>query len=269
MERQNRRDLEGQVAIITGGVRRIGRAIALALAREGAAIVVNARSSKAEGDALVQELEAAGAKALLHLADITDEVAVAHMIERVVKDFGRVDILVNNAANRQEAAFTEMTLAQWRSILAIVLDGAFLCSRAVIPLMLKQGRGTIINIGGVTAHTGAYHRAHVVTAKAGVVGLTKALAVEFADRGITVNCVVPGRIGGQRAATAGERGGSMPGGGDPLVGRLGKPEEVAEVVRMLCLPTGAFITGQTMHVDRKSTRLNSSHQHRSRMPSSA
>jgi 3-oxoacyl-[acyl-carrier protein] reductase len=248
MERAKRGALEGQVAIITGGVRRIGRAIALALAAEGAAIVVNARSSKAEGDALVQELEAAGGRAFLHLADITDEAAVARMVEGVADVFGRVDILVNNAANRGEAPFTTISLAQWREILSIILDGAFLCSRAVVPRMLAQGRGTIVNIGGVTAHTGAYHRAHVVTAKAGIVGLTKALAVEFADKGITVNCVVPGKIGGQRSATSGESGGSVPGGGLPLVGRMGTSDEVAEVVRMLCLPTGAFITGQTIHV---------------------
>jgi 3-oxoacyl-[acyl-carrier protein] reductase len=248
MEGSNRGSLDGQVAIVTGGVRRIGRAIALALAAEGAAIVVNARSSKAEGDALVQELEGIGARALLHLADITDEAAVARMVENVTDVFGRVDILVNNAANRAEAPFTTITLSKWREILSIVLDGAFLCSRAVVPLMLRQGRGAIINIGGVTGHTGAFHRAHVVTAKAGIVGLTKALAVEFADKGITVNCVVPGKIGGERSATSGETGGAMPGGGMPLVGRLGKPDEVAEVVRMLCLPTGAFITGQTIHV---------------------
>ena len=243
-----KRPLDGQVAIITGGVRRIGRAIALALAAEGAAIVVNARSSKAEGDALVQELEAAGGRALLHLADITDEAAVRQMVERVAEAFGRVDILVNNAANRAETPFGDISLSEWRDILAIVLDGAFLCSQAVMPLMLRQGKGTIVNIGGLTAHTGAYHRAHVVTAKAGVVGLTKALAVEFADKGITANCVVPGKIGGARSATSGESGGSIPGSGLPLVGRTGKPEEVAEVVRMLCLPTGAFITGQTIHV---------------------
>jgi 3-oxoacyl-[acyl-carrier protein] reductase len=249
MERQTRRTLDGQVAIVTGGVRRIGRAIVLALAAEGAAIVVNARASKAEGDALVREVEAAGGRALLHLADITDEAAVGGMVERVKEAFGRVDILVNNAADRRETPFTDMTLAEWHHILAIVLDGAFLCSRAVVPLMLEQGRGVIVNIGGLTAHTGAHHRAHVVTAKSGVVGLTKALAVEFADKGITVNCVVPGKIGGARSATSGESGGAIPGGGLPLVGRTGKPEEVAEVVRTLCLPTGAFITGQTIHVN--------------------
>jgi 3-oxoacyl-[acyl-carrier protein] reductase len=197
----------------------------------------------------VRELEEAGGRALLHLTDITNEAAVCGMVEHVTEVFGRVDILINNAANRRETPFTEMTLTEWRDILAIVLDGSFLCSRAIVPLMLSQGRGVIVNMGGLTAHTGAHHRAHVVTAKAGIVGLTKALAVEFAERGITVNCVVPGKIGGTRSATSGESGGSIPGAGTPLVGRPGKAEEVAEVVRMLCLPTGAFITGQTIHVN--------------------
>src|SRR3712207_2948528 len=158
MELSHRRSLDGQVALVTGGVRRIGRAIALALSAEGAAIVVNARSSKAEGDALVQEIEAAGGRALLHLADITDEAAVQQMVERVTDVFGRVDILVNNAANRAEAPFTTISLAKWREILSIILDGSFLCSRAVVPTMLRQRRGAIINIGGVTGHTGAFHR---------------------------------------------------------------------------------------------------------------
>jgi 3-oxoacyl-[acyl-carrier protein] reductase len=243
------RSLAGQVAIITGGVRKIGRAIALSLAAEGAAIVVNARTSRTEGQALVDELERAGGRALLHLADVTDEASVSGMIERTVEAFGRVDMLVNNAANRRETAFADISLAEWREILAVILDGPFLCSRAVIPLMRQQGRGVIVNIGGLTAHTGALHRAHVVTAKAGLVGLTKALAVEFAESGITVNCVAPGKIGGERSATSGETGGAIPGNEGPLVGRLGRPEEVAEVVRMLCLPTGAFITGQTIHVN--------------------
>jgi 3-oxoacyl-[acyl-carrier protein] reductase len=243
------RPLAGQVAIITGGVRKIGRAIALSLAAEGAAIVVNARTSRTEGQALVDEVERAGGRALLHLADVTDEASVRGMIERTVEAFGRVDILVNNAANRRETAFADISLAEWREILAVILDGPFLCSRAVIPLMREQGRGVIVNIGGLTAHTGALHRAHVVTAKAGLVGLTKALAVEFAESGITVNCVAPGKIGGKRSATSGETGGAIPGNEGPLVGRLGRSEEVAEVVRMLCLPTGAFITGQTIHVN--------------------
>ena len=113
--------------------------------------------------------------------------------------------------------------------------------------MVAKGHGTIVNIGGVTAHVGATRRAHVLAAKAGLVGLTKALAVEYGEAGLTVNCVVPGRIGGRRSATSG-RGGAIPGGGHPLVGREGTPEDVAGAVMLLCGPAGRYITGQTIHV---------------------
>lgn len=240
-------ELADQVALVTGGVRRIGRAIAVALARRGATIVVNARTSRDEAEDAVREIEALGGGARAMLADVTDEAAVAAMVAAIGRDLGGVDILVNNAANRRESAFTEMSFADWHAILAVVLDGAFLCSRAVIPGMVAKGRGTIINIGGVTAHVGATRRAHVLAAKAGLVGLTKALAVEYGGAGITVNCVVPGRIGGPRAATAGT-GGAIPGGGHPLVGREGTPEDVAAAVMLLCGPGGRYITGQSIHV---------------------
>ena len=239
--------LDGQVAIVTGGVRRIGKAIALSLAQEGAAIVINAKSSHDEAEAAVQEIEAAGGRAIVHLADVTDEKAVAGMVAATMEAFGRVDILVNNAAIRREVPFTEMPLSEWREIMGVILDGAFLGSRAVLPHMVGRKHGRIINIGGVSAHTGAYNRAHVAAAKAGLTGLTRALAVEFAEQGVTVNCVVPGKIGGKRSATSGHSV-SLPGGGQPLVGHDGAPQDVAEVVRTLCLPTGGFITGQTIHV---------------------
>ncbi|HEX5078263.1 MAG TPA: SDR family oxidoreductase [Geminicoccaceae bacterium] len=241
------KELEGRVALITGAVRRIGRAIALALARDGAAIVINTRSSKDEAAAVAAEVEALGAPAMVHLADVTDEAAVQAMVDAALARFGRLDILVNNAADRQQAPLTEISLAQWRHITGIIVDGAFLCARACLPPMLAAGGGTIINIGGATAHIGAHHRAHVVTAKAALIGLTKAIAVEFADRGVTANCVVPGRIGGARSQTAGEAP-PMGGGAAPLVGRAGTPEEVAAMVRQLCLPVSRYITGQTIHV---------------------
>ena len=238
------RTLDGQVAIITGSVRRLGRGMALALARDGAAVVVNARSSRAEADQVAAELTAAGGRALVHMADITDEAAVNRMVDTVVGAFGRVDILVNNAANRAEAHFLDMTFKQWREILAVILDGAFLCSRAVLPYMVKNRYGRIINMGGVSTHLGAPGRAHVAAGKMGIVGFTKSLASEFAPFGITVNCVVPGRIGGDRSATSG-RGlqAATP------VGREGIPEDVAAVVRMICEPANSYITGQTFHVN--------------------
>lgn len=240
-------ELAGKVALVTGGVRRIGRATALALAAEGAAVVINARSSLDEAKDAAAEVAKLGVRSKAILADVTSEEPVKAMMAEIIRDFGRLDILINNAGIRKDAAFTEMALADWRAVMAVVLDGAFLCSRAAIPHMIKAGGGTIINIGGMTAHTGASGRAHVSAAKAGLVGLTKALAVEFADKGITVNCVAPGKIGGKRSATSG-KGGQIPGGGHPLVGREGTFEEVAQMIRTLCVPTGKFITGQTIHV---------------------
>jgi 3-oxoacyl-[acyl-carrier protein] reductase len=240
-------ELAGQVALVTGGVRRIGRAVAMALARQGAAIAVNAKSSREEAQDTVREITAMGGTARVFMADVTEESAVARMVAEIAASLGGVDILVNNAAIRRDSAFVDMSFAEWRDIMAVVLDGAFLASRAVIPGMLAKGHGTIINIGGVTAHTGAAGRAHVSAAKSGLVGLTKALAVEFGPHGITVNCVVPGRIGGPRSAGSG-KGGAIPGGGHPLVGREGIPEDVAAVVKLLCSAGGRYITGQTIHV---------------------
>jgi len=241
-------DLIGQVALVTGGVRRIGRSIALTLAREGAAIAVNAKSSRDEAAETVQEIEALGGTARVFMGDVTDEAEVARMVKEIDAKLGPVDILINNAAVRRDDAFTAMSFADWRLVMAVVLDGAFLCSRAVIPGMLAKGHGTIVNIGGLTAHTGASGRAHVSAAKAGLVGLTKALAVEFGSSGVTVNCVAPGRIGGPRSASSG-KGGVIPGGGRPLVGREGEPEDIAAAVKLLCSPGGRYITGQTIHVN--------------------
>ena len=240
-------ELDGRVALVTGAVRRIGRAIALALAGDGAAVVINTRSSRDEADAVAAEIEANGGRALVHLADVTDEAAVAAMVVATLERFGRLDILINNAADRRQMPLTDISLAEWRHITGIIVDGAFLCARACLPHMVAGGGGTVLNIGGVSAHTGAHDRAHVITAKAALVGLTKAIAVEFADRGVTANCVVPGKIGGARSRTAGEAP-TMGGGAHPIVGRTGTPEEVAAVVRQLCLPASRYITGQTIHV---------------------
>jgi 3-oxoacyl-[acyl-carrier protein] reductase len=240
-------ELEGRVALITGAVRRIGRAIALALAGDGAAVVINTRRSRAEAEAVAAEIEGRGGRALVQLADVTDEAAVQAMVDATVQRFGRLDILVNNAADRQQKPLTEISLAEWRHVTGIIVDGAFLCGRACLPHMVAAGGGTVVNIGGVSAHAGAHNRAHVITAKAALVGLTKAIAVEFADRGITANCVVPGKIGGERSHTSGESP-TIGSGAHPIVGREGTPEDVAAVVRQLCLPASRYITGQTIHV---------------------
>jgi 3-oxoacyl-[acyl-carrier protein] reductase len=240
------RQLEGKVALITGAVRRIGRATALALAAQGAAVVINARSSREEALAVAAEIEAAGGQALVQIADVTDEAAVQAMVDAAVARFGRLDILVNNAADRKRTPLTEISLAEWRHITGIIVDGAFLCARACLPHMVAGGGGTIINIGGASAHTGTSGRAHVSTAKAALVGLTKAIAVEYADRGITANCVAPGKIGGSRRD--GSQAGAVVGPEAPIVGRQGEAHEVAAMITHLCLPAARYVTGQTLHV---------------------
>ena len=160
----------GRVALVTGAVRRIGRAIALALAADGAAVVINARRSQDEAVAVAAEIEARGGQALVHLADVTDEAAVQAMVDATLERFGRLDILVNNAADRQQAALTEISLADWRRITGIIVDGAFLCARACLPPMLAAGGGTIVNIGGAFSllptswHFAAGHRIRIATA---------------------------------------------------------------------------------------------------------
>src|SRR5450759_4656640 len=149
------KDLDGRVAIVTGSGRNIGRAIALALADGGAAVVVNARSNRAEAEAVVREIEGRGGKALAHIADVTDAGAVQAMAAAALARFGRIDILINNAAMRDEKAIDEMTLADWRAVMAVILEGAFHCVQACLPGLKQSGVGAIVNIGGLSAHTGS------------------------------------------------------------------------------------------------------------------
>ena len=239
-------ELRGRVALVTGASRNIGRAIVLGLADAGAAVVVNTRASREAAEGVVREVKARGGQALLAIADVADEAAVRAMIDAAVDCFGRLDIVVNNAAVRPERPFAEMPVAEFRSVVALIVEGAFLCAQAALPHLRRSDGASIINIGGTTGHTGAAGRAHVVAGKAGLVGLTKALAHELSPEGITVNCVVPGLI-----ATR-ERTGTVPGvhlRNPPLVARRGQPEDVADMVRHLAGPAGRYITGQTIHVN--------------------
>src|SRR3954451_11039612 len=141
------KEFSGKVAIVTGAGRNIGRAIALALASEGASVLVNARSNRAEADAVVHEIESSGGKALVHIGDVADVDAVQAMADAAMKHFGRIDILVNNAALRREKPFAEMNYADWREIMDVTLDGAFHCVKACLPALRNSGAGTVINIG--------------------------------------------------------------------------------------------------------------------------
>ncbi len=241
-------ELAGKVALVTGGARNIGRAIARSLAAGGAAVMVNANTSAKEAEETAGLVREAGDKAEVFIGDVTDPAAVARMVDETVRRFGRIDMLVNNAAIRAETPFAAITLEEWRRVLAIILDGAFLCSQACLPHLKRAGGGSIVHIGGLTGHKGALHRSHVVTAKGGLAAMTKAMAIDLAEDGITVNCVVPGTIETQRglpgAPPRPEHRQSL-----PPVGRRGTSEEVAAMVRMLCSPDARYITGQSIHVN--------------------
>jgi 3-oxoacyl-[acyl-carrier protein] reductase len=240
-------ELAGKVAVVTGAGRNIGRAIALALSEGGASVVVNARSNRAEAESVAREIEAAGGKALVHIGDVADAKAVQAMAEAAAKHFGRIDILVNNAALRREKSFAEMDYAAWREVLDVTLDGAFHCAKACLPALRQSGAGTIVNIGGLSAHTGAANRAHVVTAKAGIIGFTRALAHDLASDGITVNCVVPGLIGTPRPKDKPEPAHHST--RRTIAGEKGRPEDVAATVRFLCGPAARYINGQAIHAN--------------------
>ncbi len=222
-------ELAGKVAVVTGAGRNIGRAIALALSEGGASIVVNTRSNRAEADAVAREIEASGGKALVHI------------------EFGRIDILVNNAALRREKPFAEMDYREWREVLDVTLDGAFHCVKAFLPALRQSGAASIVNIGGLSAHTGAANRAHVVTAKAGIIGFTRALAHDLASDDITVNCVVPGLIGTPRPKDKPEPAHHLT--HQTITGERGRPEDVAATVRFLCGPAARYINGQAIHAN--------------------
>ena len=241
-------ELDGKVALITGAPRNIGRAIALELASAGAAVMGLARTDEAGLREMADAVTAAGGQAEWRLADVTDPASVRASVDATLARFGRIDILVNNAAIRGEIPFEAMTLEQWHKVLAVTLDGAFLCSQAALAALTASGEGAIINIGGLSAYTGARQRAHVVTAKAGLDGLTKALAQELGAQGITINLVSPGLIdtvrGGHSALNPDHHKRNV-----TLVGRRGHPQEVAAMVRHLAGPNGRYITGQTIHVN--------------------
>lgn len=239
------KELIGKVAIVTGAGRNIGRAIALALARAGASVVVNVRSNQIEAEGVVREIEAGGGKAVAVLGDICDEKTAGALAEAALKRFGRIDILVNNAALRREKPIGDMSYAEWREVMNVILDGTFRCVHACLPALKKSG-GSIVNIGGMSAHIGSKDRAHVITAKAALVGFSRALAHDLAADKITANCVVPGAIDTTRPASSQNPAHHLTHG--TITGERGKAEDVAAMVRYLCGPGGRYVTGQTIHV---------------------
>jgi 3-oxoacyl-[acyl-carrier protein] reductase len=240
--------LDGKVALITGSGRNIGRATALKLAGEGAHVVVNARSNEAEAEAVEREARAKGVGAISVLADVAKKSEVEALAARALSEFGRIDILINNAAIRPHKPFTEVTMQDWEHVRGVVLDGAFYLTQAVIPSMVKNNYGRILFFTGEGAFTGGSGRAHVSAAKMGLVGLARALASEFAAQNIRANVVSPGSIDTRRDNPEWYRGHTPSAAGIPL-GRQGHVDEIAAVCLFLVSDDGGFITGQTIHVN--------------------
>jgi 3-oxoacyl-[acyl-carrier protein] reductase len=238
--------LSNCVAIITGASRGIGRAIALALAAEGASVVVNYASSSEASQEVVTAITSDGGNAIAFQADVSKLEQVDALINNAVEKFGRIDILVNNAGITRDTLLLRMKPEDWQTVIDLNLTGVFLCTRAVSKLMLKQRAGRIINIASVAGQMGNPGQANYSAAKAGVIGFTKTVAKELASRGITVNAVAPGFIATDMTSElkSEEILKYIP------LGRYGQPEEVAGMVRFLAAdPAAAYITGQVFNVD--------------------
>ena len=240
--------LEGKVAFVTGSGRNIGRATVLQLACEGAHVVINARTNQAEAEAVAIEARALGVKALPLIGDVGNRGEITAMVARAMTEFGRIDILINNAAVRPHKSFTELTVEDWEAVRGVVLDGAFHLTRAVIEQMVANQYGRILFFTGEGAFVGGNGRAHVSAAKMGLVGLARGLASEFAPHNIRVNVVSPGSIDTQRANPEWYRGRLPSAAGIPL-GRQGMVDEIAATCVFLVSDDAGFITGQTIHVN--------------------
>jgi len=240
--------LAGRVALVTGAGKNIGRSIALALARDGAAVAVNGRRDDAAVAAVVAEIRAAGGTAIAAMADVADQPQARALVEHVAAELGGIDIVVSNAGLRRQTPYLEISLAEWREIMSVALDGAFFLSQAAIPHLAARGGGAIIAMSGMSNHVGTPNRAHVSASKAALEGLMRSLAVEFGPQHIRCNCIAPGAIDTVRGASAGPLPGTLTLEGTPL-GRRGTTEEIAAMVRLLAGPEGAYITGQTIHVN--------------------
>ena len=238
----------GKVALVTGSGKNIGRTIALDLAARGASLVINGRGDRGAVDDVVAEIEASGGQAIGCLADVSDDAQTRAMVAAAVAAFGGIDIVVSNAGLRRQTPFLEMSLAEWREILSVALDGAFILCRAAVPHMLGRGGGAIVALSGISTHIGTPNRCHVSASKAGLEGLMRALAMELAPERITCNTLAPGAVDTVRGAAAGAMPQTMTDRGIPL-GRKAAMQEIAAAVRFLAGPEGRYITGQTLHVN--------------------
>ncbi|KQT53142.1 short-chain dehydrogenase [Aureimonas sp. Leaf454] len=239
------RELEGRVALVTGASRNIGRAIAVDLGRGGARVLVHAHRDGDAAEETARLVREAGGEAAVALGDLADPAVPARIVEAAISAFGGLDILVANAAIRPEGTIESLAYEDWRAVMALCLDSVFLLAKAALPALKASDQAAIVSIGGLTGHSGASGRVHVISAKAALAGLTKALAHDLGPDGITVNTVAPGLIETQRSGAEPAHHASR----TNVLGRRGSPEEVASAVRMLAGPSMRYVTGQTLHVN--------------------
>ena len=240
--------LKGRTALVTGGSRGIGRAIAIALAEEGADVAINYTASEAAARQVVEKIEELGRRAILAQADVADYPDTFRMAKEVLKEFGHLDILVNNAGITSDKTFVKMDHAAWRKVLAVNLDGVFNCTKVFIDQMVKQNYGRVVNITSVIGQIGNFGQANYAASKAGVAAFTKSLAKELAGKGITVNAVAPGFIETEMVHGIPEKVRARLLDQIPLR-RFGQAEEVARAVVYLCSSDGDYITGAELSIN--------------------
>jgi len=239
--------LDGKVALVTGSSRGIGRAIALELARCGAAVAINHLAQDEEARRVADEIRGLGGRTGIFPTDVGDAPAVAGMVARVEAELGPIAVLVNNAGITRDRTLRKMALAEWSEVLRVNLSGVFHCTQAVAPGMMTRGFGRIVSLSSIVAESGAFGQANYAASKAGVLGFTRAAALEFARHGITINAICPGYIETAMLAAVPEEVRKDVLARIPL-GRFGKPEDVARFVRFL-VTEGDYVTGQTLHVN--------------------
>ena len=240
--------LDGKTALVTGASRGIGRAIAIRLASEGAAVAINYAGNVKAAEEVKAVIEAAGGRAMLVQADVADSTAVDAMIKAVIEAFGQIDILVNNAGIARDGLLMRMKEEDWDAVINTNLKGIFHCTKAVSKLMMKKRYGRIVNMASVVGLIGNAGQSNYAAAKAGVIGFSKSMARELASRGITVNMVAPGFIDTDMTAVLPDKVREAMVADIPL-GKIGTPENVADAVVFLVSDQASYITGQTINVD--------------------
>ena len=240
--------LTGRTALVTGASRGIGRAIALSLAEEGADVAVNYLSKRDLAADVVDQIRKMGRKAMLAQADVADYPDSQRMAQEVLKEFGHLDVLINNAGINSDHTFVKMDLASWRKVLAINLDGPFNCTKVLVDQMIKQGWGRIVNITSIIGQIGNFGQANYAASKAGLAAFSKSLAKELVTKGITVNCVAPGFTETEMVMAIPEKVRMKLLEQIPMK-RFGRTEEVARACVYLCSKDGDYITGAELSIN--------------------